>query len=112
MQAKITSLGLVTFLDEGGIKYGDDFENIILAELKTSHELVVLLTPWSLMKPYIWMEVGAAWALNVRIIIVLYGLTLQEVTANTEIPVVLKKNNLLNINDFDKYIDQLTKRVS
>ena len=50
-----------TFLDEANVDFGDDFEAIILAQLRDSQEMVVLLTPWALHRPYIWLEIGAAW---------------------------------------------------
>jgi hypothetical protein len=41
----IEDAGAVTFLDEADIEYGDDFEERILEALRTSQELLVLLTP-------------------------------------------------------------------
>ena len=57
----ITDCGATPFLDEAAINVGADFEHDILAFLKKAHELVVLLTPWALDRPYVWAELGAAW---------------------------------------------------
>lgn len=45
--------GATTFLDEADIAYGDDVEERILQAVRTSEELLVLLTPWALRRPYI-----------------------------------------------------------
>lgn len=58
---EISSCGATPFLDEADIDAGSDFEEDILAFLEKAHELVVLLTPWALDRPYIWAELGAAW---------------------------------------------------
>ena len=59
--AHITARGAVPFLDEADIATGEDFEERILTALERADEMVVLLTPWSLKRPYVWMEIGAAW---------------------------------------------------
>lgn len=112
IQSKLTKLGAATFLDEGCIDIGDDFENIIIKELRNSNELIVLLTPSALQRPYVWMEIGAAWAIDIRIIGMLYGVTFEEISTNSKTPVLIKKNNLVNLNDSDKYFEQLDKRLN
>ena len=47
---------------------GADFEEAILASLDKADELVVLLTPWALDRPYIWAEIGAAWGKRIPIV--------------------------------------------
>lgn len=49
----VADCGAITFLDEADIEYGDDFEERILAAARASEELLVLLTPWSIKRPYI-----------------------------------------------------------
>ena len=62
-------------MDEANIAVGDDFEDRILEALEEAQELVVLLTPWALSRPYVWAEIGAAWGRRIPIIAILYGLT-------------------------------------
>lgn len=57
---EISSCGATPFLDEAEIEVGEDFEEKILSFLGKSHELIVLLTPWALDRPYVWAELGAA----------------------------------------------------
>lgn len=45
--------GATPFLDEAQVDAGADFEEDILNFLQQAHELVVLLTPWALERPYV-----------------------------------------------------------
>src|SRR5229473_2605470 len=75
----ITECGATPFLDEAQIEVGADFEDDILAFLAKADELVVLLTPWALDRPYVWAELGAAWGRRIPIVILLHGMTAAEV---------------------------------
>ena len=55
---EIAECGAVPFLDEAEIDVGADFEDDILAFLDKADELVVLITPWALDRPYVWAELG------------------------------------------------------
>jgi hypothetical protein len=57
----VREAGADPFLDEAHIAVGDDFEDRLRAALEEARELVVLLTPWALDRPYIWAEAGVAW---------------------------------------------------
>ena len=72
---EIESCGASTFLDESHVDAGADFEEDILQWLERTHELVVLLTPWALERPYVWSELGAAWGRRKRIVGLLHGVT-------------------------------------
>ena len=108
----ITAKGAVPFLDEADIAKGEDFEERILTALDRANELVVLLTPWSLKRPYVWMEIGAAWIKRILIVGVLHGITAEELQAQAGVPIQIKSRNLVNINDLDKYFEQLGERVA
>lgn len=107
---EITACGATAFLDEADIETGAEFENAILAFLSKAHELVVLLTPWALDRPYIWAEIGAAWGRRIPIVAILHGLTPQELQARPGMPVLIKKRNLIDLNDIDKYLKELRNR--
>jgi hypothetical protein len=57
---EIEARGAIPFLDEAEVDAGADFEEDILKFLEKAHEMVVLLTPWALDRPYVWAEIGAA----------------------------------------------------
>lgn len=103
--------GAAVFLDETSIAIGADFEQKIRQSLRRSNELVVLLTPWSLERHYVWVEIGAAWGMGMPIIAVLYGVTPRQLAEMPNTPTLLKRRNLIELNDVDHYLVQLKKRV-
>jgi len=108
---EVRNCGAEPFLDEANIDAGFDFEDKILAFLERAHELVVLLTPWALERPYIWAELGAAWGRRIPIVALLHGITPSELQSKTNIPIFIKKRDLLLLNDIETYFEQLRKRV-
>jgi hypothetical protein len=108
---EIEACGATPFLDEAEVDAGADFEEDILNFLERAHELVVLLTPWALDRPYVWAEIGAAWGRRIPIIALLLGLTPSELQTRPGVPVLLKKRDLLTLNEIDVYLGQLAGRV-
>ncbi len=108
---EIEACGATPFLDEAQVDAGADFEEDILSFLERAHELVVLLTPWALERPYVWAELGAAWGRRIPIVALLLGITAYELQTRPGIPVLLKKRDLLPLNDISVYLEQLRKRV-
>jgi len=92
--------GAGTFLDQANIQHGDDF-----------NELLVLLTPWSVNRPYVWLEIGVFWGNRKRIVGILHGVTAKDLAADEKTPVVLKRIDLLDINKIDSYFAQLRDRA-
>jgi hypothetical protein len=108
---EIADCGAAVFLDEAHIEVGMDFEQSIRAALEEADEMVVLLTPWALERPYVWAELGAAWLRGIPIAGVLHGLAPAELQGRREIPVFLKERNLLDLNDVGRYLGELRSRV-
>lgn len=106
----IKKCGAVPFLDEAQIDVGADFEEDILTFLNKAHELVVLLTPWALKRPYIWAEIGACWGRQIPIVGLLHGMTPSEFQSQPEVPLLLKKRDLVELNKIDTYLKQLKLR--
>ncbi len=106
----IQRAGATVFLDEAAIEIGADFEREILDSLNRAHELVVLLTPWALDRPYVWAELGVAWGRRIQIVGLLHGLNASDVQGKPGIPVFLKQRNLILLNDTEKYLQQLARR--
>jgi hypothetical protein len=107
----VRKAGADTFLDENDIEHGDDFEDELVKASKLCTELLLLLTPWSVGRPYIWLEIGFFRHDNKRIVGVLHGLKLEEISTDARIPVLLKKLDLLDINEIGSYFIQLDRRV-
>lgn len=107
----IEARGATPFLDETHIAVGADFEEDIRGFLDRADEVLVLITPWAMERPYVWAEIGAAWIKRIPIIAILYGLTMKEFQARPDAPIFLKKRDMIRLNDIDQYFDQLGKRV-
>jgi len=99
------------FLDEADVEVGEDFEESILSFLEQAHELLVLLTPWALDRPYVWAEIGAAWGRRIPIVGILHGMSATEFQSRPGVPIFLKKRDLLDINDIELYFQQLKARA-
>ena len=74
-------------------------------------EVLVLLTPWAIKRPYIWLEIGAIWGQVKRIVGVLHGLNASELVAAEGTPALLKRIDLVELNRIDTYFAQLKSRV-
>jgi len=109
---EVSIRGATPFLDEANVEVGEDFEESILSFLEQAHELLVLLTPWALDRPYVWAEIGAAWGRRIPIVGILHGMTSTELQSRPGVPIFLKKRDLLDINDIEVYFGQLTARVN
>ena len=104
-------VGAKTFLDEAQIGVGADFEEAIRDVMDEASELLVLVTPWALERPYVWLEIGAAWNRRIPIIGVLHGISAADLQAKEGVPMLLKKRNLIDINSIDRYFEELRARV-
>lgn len=109
---EIEACGATPFLDEANIAVGEDFEDRILSALEEAKELVVLLTLWSLTRPYVWAEVGGAWLRRIPIIGILHGLTASELQSNPNVPVMIKRRDFIQLNDIQTYFEQLRQRIT
>ena len=103
--------GAKTFIDAFDIAKGDDFEERIFDEIRRSDELVVLMTPWSIDRHWLWVEIGAARAHGCRIVPVLYHVSLDEVDRGGGTTFV-RARNAVDINEIDTYLRQLKRRAS
>jgi hypothetical protein len=103
--------GAETFIDAFDIAKGDDFEERIFNEMARTSELVVLLTPRSVDRNWVWVEIGAARAKGCRIVPVLYGTTLDEIDSDGGGATFLRTKNVVEINGLETYLRELKRRV-
>lgn len=108
---EVSACGAEPFLDQLEIEIGENFETKILDSLRRADELLVLLTPWALERPYVWAELGAAWGKGLPIIGVLHGMSATELQLRPGVPVFLKADNLIELNDVGLYFEQLKARA-
>jgi hypothetical protein len=108
---ELARCGAEAFLDEAEIGVGQDFEQELLDHLEEADEMVVLMTPWALERPYVLAELGAAWLRKIPIVVLLQGMTPDELQAKPEVPVFLKKRKMMELNGIDVYLAELRRRV-
>ena len=100
--------GISTFLFETDIEFRADFEEKLRDTLEKADELLVLLTPWALERRYVWLEIGAAWLRKIPIASVLHGLKPEKLQSDPNFPILLKKSNMITLNQISRYFDQLS----
>lgn len=105
--------GAETFLDAFDIQTGDDFKARIRDEIIRSDELVVLLTPFSRRRSWLWSEIGLAWGLGKRVVPITYGMTIADLDGEDGGERgVLEAHHFRGLNDFEAYLNELRGRVS
>lgn len=92
-----------TFLDEKDIKTGESIDTAIQQHLKDSDHVLLLLSPASLTSQWVFIELGGAKALGKHIVPVLFHV------AGNEIPHAISQLLARDINDIDKYLEELRK---
>ena len=104
---KIETTGALTFRDDRDIDGGDNIPEKIRQQIIRSREMVVLLTPESVDRPWVSHEVGAAWGRrsNYRIVIIL------DHVGTDRIPKLIESKKAIKINDIDHYLCKLSSRV-
>ncbi len=104
---KIEAVGASTFRDDRDINGGDDIPEEIRQQIKHSQELVVLLTPESVDREWVLLEVGAAWGWrkNFRIVAILDHVDIDP------IPEIIKSRKAIKINELDNYLSEIFTRV-
>jgi hypothetical protein len=104
---KIEVAGATFFRDDRDIHGGDDIPDEIRRQIKQSREVIVILTPESVGRQWVTLEVGAAWGWSkkVRIIVLMNHVSVDP------IPDMLKNKKAIPLNDFDQYLVELRHRV-
>lgn len=104
---KIEATGATTSRDDRDIAGGDKIPDMIRAEIKKSRELVVILTPHSANRPWVLLEVGAAWgwSKSARIIPIMCHVDVDTV------PRMIRSKKAINLNDCGDYLAELKQRV-
>lgn len=104
---KIDAVGATSFRDDRDINGGDCIPQTIRTEIQLSRELVVLLIPESVDRQWVLLEVGAAWGRrkDYRIVPILCHVSFDA------IPDIIEGKKAFHINDFDRYLSELKRRI-
>lgn len=108
---KTRALGARTFLDEDDLDIVDEPNDRLREELSKANELLVLITPWAMKRPWIWIEIGVAWSRDLPFVVVLHGVTRKDFLSRPDAPTFLKAKNFTPLNEMDRYFDELEKRA-
>jgi hypothetical protein len=93
------------FLDEKDIEGGQSIPDSVRAGIEKCDEFVVLLSRYSKDRPWVLIEMGAAWGLRKPIVAII------DKIGPKEMPDIVNPNKAIDLNDFDQYINQLLKRT-
>jgi hypothetical protein len=111
LDKEIKSCGVDTFLDCEHIEHGDDIEDRIIEAAQQCTELLVLFTPAAKDRRYVWLEIGMFAVARKRIVAALYGVTKEDIAVDQRTPLVLKRIDMVDLNDVDSYLHQLRRRA-
>ncbi|MGA2591982.1 MAG: toll/interleukin-1 receptor domain-containing protein [Bryobacteraceae bacterium] len=92
------------FLDEKDIEAGQSIADSVRTGIEGCDEFVVLLSQYSKDRPWVLIEMGAAWGLRKPIIAVI------DKIGPNEMPDIISPLKAIDLNDFDQYLTQLIKR--
>jgi len=109
---ELSAHGATPFLDAANIpKAAPNFKETIRKEIARSKELVALFTPWSKLRSWVWIEMGAAWSLEIPILAIFYGMDLDDLDKSGQGRAILEDINVCNINDVDVYLHEMSERT-
>lgn len=104
---RIELTGADFFRDDRDIKGGDNISDAIFEAINSCDELLVLLTPASVMSQWVLVEVGAAAGRRTMPVI-----GIRSHIGMDPIPAILKPSRVFDLNEFDRYIEELADRVA
>jgi len=105
---KIEETGAKAFRDDRDINGGDDIPEEIRRQIVKSNEMIVIFSPESFNRPWVLLEIGAAWGRRqkTRIVAVLCHVEVDN------IPDIISSKKTISINDVDDYFIELKRRVN
>ncbi len=104
---RICAINYNCFLSKKDIISGDEFGDEIKDALRSSTELVLLITENSLKSAWVQRECGAAWALGMKIAPILYNISLKVYKSS-----FFQHIQACEYEQLDKYLDELQDRYS
>jgi hypothetical protein len=111
LAADIEGTGARCFLDIVDVEAGDEIASRIQTGLSECSELVVLLTPASKDRRWVWIEIGGAWAQSKRVVGIVEGMSVADLLSEPDLPIMIRQTNLIHVNELDTYLQQLRGRT-
>ena len=91
--------------EEKDIEGGESISELIRKNIQECSEFLVLLSRYSIDRPWVLIEIGAAWVLGKRIVAII------DKVSPEEMPDVIASYKALDLNSVDEYLRQLVNRV-
>jgi hypothetical protein len=101
----LAALGVETFLDAKDIETGESIDESIRRHLEEADEILILVSPIALTSQWVFMESGGAHVLKKRMIPILLHV------AARELPLPIARYLGRDINEIEKYYEELKKRA-
>ena len=109
---RMREAGATVFIDAVELDGGSNFRSEIFEELSQSDELVVLITKTSILRPWIFAEIGVAILRRIRIVPFIYGPRESELSRLGILSLLGTIKTLrYERQDLADYISQLARRV-
>ena len=102
---RLEHAGAETFRDDRDINGGDDIPDHLRREIIRSREMVVLVTPESVNRPWVLLEIGGAWLRKMRITPILCHVSIDR------IPEIVKSKKAVHLNDLEAYVESIRQRL-
>lgn len=97
--------GVHTFLDEVDLEGGDRIPETIRSYLRACEEFLILLSPHSVTRQWVLVELGGAWTLGKRIMAIV------DKVAPADMPDIIEQTKAYELNDFDRFVAELVRRA-
>lgn len=94
-----------TFLDEKDIEGGQAIHDSIRRSIQECDELLVLMSQYSVDRPWVLIEIGAAWGLEKTVIPII------DKVSPEQMPDILFQQKAIDLNDFEDYLEELINRA-
>jgi hypothetical protein len=107
----IQECGVEVLIDSYDLASGDDVTEALSGLLERATELVVLFTPFSKSRAWVWMEIGVMRLNRKRVVPVFHGMTkrdLAESGGDGALAGLVERQ----LNEFDLYLAELKGRVA
>ena len=101
---KLEEIGVATFRGDRDIEGGSDIAESIRESISQCAEVLVLISPESVDRQWVVLEIGMAFMANKRIVPILLHATADQ------LPDIIDKKRAFDINQFDAYLADLLKR--
>lgn len=101
---RLEANGIATYRDDRDIEGGDSIPDSIRTAIEQCDELAVLLTPQSIQRQWVLVEIGIAIGMGKRIV------PLLDHIPTDSVPESIRPNRGFDLNEFDSYLADVVKR--